>query len=63
VLVMDAAIRQAQETLWRVLRVVAEPGGVATLAALLSGAYRPRAGERVAVLLSGGNTVAVDFGR
>jgi threonine dehydratase len=33
------------------------------LAALMSRRYRPRAGERVGVLLSGGNTVAVDFAR
>jgi threonine dehydratase len=63
VLVADDAIRQAQESLWRVLRLVAEPGGAATLAALLSGAYRPEPGERVGVLVCGGNTVAVDFGR
>jgi len=30
---------------------------------LLSGRYQPQPGERVGVLLSGGNTVAVDFGR
>jgi hypothetical protein len=29
----------------------------------LSGKYPIRAGERVAVLVSGGNTVAVDFSR
>ncbi|MGH7527256.1 MAG: threonine/serine dehydratase [Gemmatimonadales bacterium] len=63
VLVADAAIREAQEALWRVLRVVAEPGGAAALAALLSGGYRPRDNERVGVLVCGGNTTAVDFGR
>ena len=63
VLVTDEAIREAQETLWRVLRVVAEPGGAAACAALLSGRYTPAAGERVGVLVCGGNTVAVDFGR
>ena len=61
VLVADDAIRNAQQALWDGLRVVAEPGGVAVLAALLSGRYQPRPGERVGVLLSGGNTVAVDF--
>jgi threonine dehydratase len=45
------------------LRVVAEPGGAAALAPLLAGLYRPRAGERVGVLICGGNTTAVDFGR
>ncbi len=63
VLVSDAAIRHAQEALWAALRVVAEPGGAAALAALLSGGYKPAPGERVAVLISGGNTTAVDFGR
>src|SRR5436190_6350219 len=63
VLVTDAQIRQAQEKLWQVLRVVAEPGGAAAFAALLSGRYQPQPGERVGVLVSGGNTVAVDFSR
>jgi threonine dehydratase len=61
VLVSDAAIRRAQETLWETARVVAEPGGAAAFAALQSGAYRPAPGERVAVVVSGGNTTAVDF--
>ena len=62
-LVSDDAIREAQATLWRVLRVAAEPGGAAAFAALRSGAYRPRAGERVGVVVCGGNTTAVDFDR
>jgi len=61
VLVSDEAIRQAQRTLWDVMRIVAEPGGAAALAALLSGQYRPRPNERVGVLVCGGNTTAVDF--
>jgi threonine dehydratase len=61
--VPDAAIRRAQEALWESLRVVAEPGGAAALSALLAGAYVPAPGERVGVLVSGGNTTAVDFGR
>jgi len=63
VLVSDEAIREAQETLWRLLRVVAEPGGAAAFAALVSGRYRPSSGECVGVLLSGANTMAVDFAR
>ena len=59
VLIEDEAIRAAQQALWRVMRVATEPGGAATMAALLSGAYRPRAGERVGVLLCGANTDAV----
>jgi threonine dehydratase len=62
VLVDDAAIRAAQQALWDAVRIVAEPGGAAAFAAVLSGAYQPAAGERVAVLVSGGNTTAVDFG-
>ncbi len=61
VLVGDDAIRDAQRRLWDVLRVAAEPGGAAALAALLSGRYRPAKEERVAVLLCGANTNAVDF--
>ncbi|MGQ3071944.1 MAG: threonine/serine dehydratase [Ferrovibrionaceae bacterium] len=60
-LVSDDAILEAQKTLWRVARIVAEPGAAAAFAALLSGRYRPTAGERVGVVVSGGNTVAVDF--
>ena len=63
VLVSDDAIRAAQEALWRGLRIVAEPGGAASFAALLSGAYRPREGECVVVVICGGNTTAVDFAR
>jgi threonine dehydratase len=61
VLVSDDAIRQAQLALWSGLRVVAEPGGAAAFAALLSGRYRPGPGERVAVLICGANTTAVNF--
>jgi threonine dehydratase len=62
VLVSDAAIRDAQRRLWSALRIVAEPGGAAALAALTSGRYRPAPGERIAVVLCGANTTAVDFG-
>ena len=61
VLVEDAAITAAQRTLWDKLRIVAEPGGAAALAALLSGRYAPEPGGRVGVLVCGGNTGAVDF--
>jgi threonine dehydratase len=61
VLVADADIVRAQQSLWDVARVTAEPGGAAAFAALLSGRYQPRAGERVAVLVCGANTDAVRF--
>jgi len=55
VLVSDEAIQDAQAALWSVLRVAAEPGGAAAFAALLSGAYVPASGERVNVVVCGGN--------
>jgi threonine dehydratase len=61
ILVSDESIRRAQEALWNVLRVVAEPGGAAAFAALLSRRYVPAAQERIGVILCGGNTTAVDF--
>jgi threonine dehydratase len=61
-LVADEAIAAAQKALWTTLRIVAEPGGAAAFAALLSGVYRPASGERVGILVSGGNTTAVNFG-
>jgi threonine dehydratase len=63
VLVSDEAIRRAQDALWSVVRIVAEPGGAAAFAALLGGVYAPAAGERVGVVVCGGNSTAVDFAR
>jgi threonine dehydratase len=63
VLVPDEAIEQAQQILWKQLRIVAEPGGAAALAALLSRRYVPAPDERVGILLCGGNTTAVNFSR
>ena len=55
VLVDDDDIRAAQRAIWDGLRLVAEPGGAAALAALRAGAYVPAAGERVAVVICGAN--------
>lgn len=55
VLVDDDAITTAQRALWQERRLLVEPAGAAALAALMSGAYRPAPGERVAVLICGGN--------
>jgi threonine dehydratase len=60
-LVPDAAILQAQQALWKTLRLVSEPGGAAACAAVLSGQYKPAPNEKVGVLLCGGNTSAVTF--
>ena len=60
VLVSDRAITAAQRSLWQNLRLAIEPGGAATIAALMSGAYRSQQGERVAALLCGAN-VDINF--
>lgn len=55
VTVRDRDITLAQEALWREARQLVEPAGATALAALMSGAYVPDKGERVAVLICGGN--------
>jgi threonine dehydratase len=55
VLVEDDAIRAAQRAYWDECRLIVEPGGATALAALRSGAYAPAAGERVCLMVSGGN--------
>jgi threonine dehydratase len=61
VLVTDEAIAQAQQALWRTLRIAAEPGGAASFAAVLSGRFVAAPGARIAIVISGGNTSAVSF--
>jgi threonine dehydratase len=56
VLVPDQAVARARGRLWGQLRVLAEYGGAAALAALLTGGYLPERGERVAAVVCGGNT-------
>jgi threonine dehydratase len=56
VVVPDEAITAARALLWEELRLVAEPGGATALAALVCGAYKPAAGERVVVVVCGANT-------
>jgi threonine dehydratase len=60
-LVTDDEIRNAQASLWRNLTIAAEPGGAAAFAALLAKRYVPEPGERVVVMISGGNTAAVSL--
>ena len=55
ILVREEDIRAAQRLLWDDLRVVAEPGGATATAALIGGGYRPAPGERVGVVVCGGN--------
>ena len=54
-LVSDDDIRAAQRFLWEEIQLVAEPGGAAALAGLLSGKARVPEGARVGVLVCGGN--------
>jgi threonine dehydratase len=61
ILVSDDDIRQAQQILWDSVRLVVEPGGAAAFAVLTSGKYVPAYAERIAVILCGGNTNAVNF--
>jgi threonine dehydratase len=55
VLVEDEDIRAAQRALWSDLRIVAEPGGATALAGLLGGGHPLPDGERVGVIVCGGN--------
>ena len=61
ILVSDDEILTAQKRLWATLRVAAEPGGATAFAGLLSGRYKPEPGERVGVIVCGGNTDKVSF--
>jgi threonine dehydratase len=55
-LLSDDEIVDAQRRLWETMRIASEPGGAASFAALLSGKYKPSPGERVGVIVCGGNT-------
>jgi threonine dehydratase len=62
ILVSDDDIKRTQLALWERARLVAEPGGATAFSALLSQKYTPAPGERVAALVCGANTTAVQFG-
>lgn len=59
VLVTESAIADARRFLWQQARVLAEPGAVTGLAAVLTGAVAPGAGQIVAVVVSGGNNATL----
>lgn len=61
VLVSDEQIREAQLALWQKYRIVAEPGGATAFAALTSGAYVRSPGEKIAVVVCGGNADLASF--
>ena len=54
-LLPDDAIREAQLALWKDFKLAVEPAAALGLAALRTGAYRPRKGERVALIVCGAN--------
>ena len=54
-LLSDEAIRAAQLWLWNELKLAVEPAAALPLAALHSGAYRPRADEKVCMIICGAN--------
>lgn len=61
VLVPDDAIVEARRVLWRALRLAVEPAAAVALGALRHGAYLPAQGERVALLVCGGNASPADL--
>ncbi|MDM0112880.1 threonine/serine dehydratase [Variovorax sp. J22R133] len=54
-LLPDDAIRHAQTWLWRELKLAVEPAAALPLAALQTGAYAPRDGEKVCLIICGAN--------
>ncbi|MCI2416452.1 threonine/serine dehydratase [Saccharopolyspora sp. K220] len=62
VLVSDDEITQARRELWQRYRLIVEHGTAAAVAALITGAYRPADGERIAIVLCGANTDPSDLG-
>ena len=54
-LLSDEAIRAAQLWLWKELKLAVEPAAALPLAALHSGRYEPREGERICLIVCGAN--------
>jgi len=54
-LLPDAAIRDAQLWLWKQMKLAVEPAAALGLAALQTGAYKPRAHEKVCLVICGAN--------
>ena len=55
VLVDDESIIAARQALWQAARIAVEPAAAVGVAALRTGGYRPAAGGKVAVVISGAN--------
>ena len=61
-LLPDDAIRAAQLWLWRQMRLAVEPAAALPLAALQTGAYVPRDGEKVCLIVCGANLDPASLG-
>lgn len=61
VLVDDEALVAARRRLWREYRIAVEHGAAAAYAAFVEGAYIPAPGERLTIVLCGGNTDPADL--
>ena len=53
--ISDDDIKSAQRLLWENHRIFVEPAGAAALAAIISGKYKPKIKEKLAVLICGAN--------
>ena len=58
--VSDAEVREAMRFAFRNLKIVVEPGGAASLAAILAGKLET-AGKTTAIIFSGGNVDVEQF--
>jgi threonine dehydratase len=56
VVVTDDEVMQARATLWDRFRILVEPSAAVPIAALLTGRYRPAAGDHTGVVVCGANT-------
>ncbi len=61
-LLSDDSIRAAQQWLWTEMRIAVEPAAALPLAALQTGIWKPAAGERVCLVICGGNVDPATLG-
>ena len=53
--VSDDEIKKAQKILWEYHRIFVEPAGATALAAIIFGKYKPKANEKLGILICGAN--------
>ena len=61
-LLSDESIRAAQQWLWKEMKLAVEPAAALPLAALQTGAYLPREGEKVCLIVCGANLDPASLG-